>query len=178
MTTVRADLSDALLRRIDMRAIAAMGENGVIGKGNAIPWKIAEEMAFFRKTTENAAVLMGRKTFESIGAPLPNRQNIVITGDAHWTRNGVTAIGNFEQLLHMDIKTPLWVCGGAVVYADLLPACRELYLSIVAGEWDGDVKFPDFSDFFVKDKTIFACKAFRIEHYLSKIFPEKIACEC
>jgi dihydrofolate reductase len=168
MMPIPTALRDKLLRKLDMRAIAAMAENGVIGAENAIPWQLPREMAFFRKMTEGASVLMGRRTFESIGHPLPNRRNIVITGDPSWRHGGVTVIDNFDRLLHIGIESTLWVCGGAMVYGALLPACRELYLSVVAIECRGDVKFPEIGDLFVKDKTIFTCPDFRIEHYVSE----------
>ncbi|MDR2737447.1 MAG: dihydrofolate reductase [Puniceicoccales bacterium] len=173
MTPIPAALCAELFRQLDMRAIAAMAENGVIGSGNAIPWNIPEEMAFFRKMTANASVLMGRKTFESIGHPLPNRKNIVITNSGSWACDGVTVIGSFDQLFHVEIRNTLWICGGAAVYEELLPACRELYLSVIFGKWHGDVKFPDFNGIFVKDETIFTCPSFRIEHYVHKLLQEK-----
>ncbi|MDR1432855.1 MAG: dihydrofolate reductase [Puniceicoccales bacterium] len=158
-------LCRALLENLDMRAIAAMAENRIIGSGNSMPWKIPEELSFFHRTTQNASVLMGRKTFESIGHPLHNRRNIVVTRDPSWSHAGVTAIGNFYQLLELGIGDTLWVCGGGSIYDALLPACGELYLSIVCGKFEGDAKFPEFDHLFTLDKTILTCPRFRVEHY-------------
>ncbi|MDR1401808.1 MAG: dihydrofolate reductase [Puniceicoccales bacterium] len=175
MKNIEEKLRDGLLEKLDMRAIAAVAENGTIGNKNSIPWKIPEEMSFFRKMTQNASVLMGRKTFESIGHPLPDRQNIVITRDPDWAREDVITIANFRQLLELGIKKTLWVCGGAMVYGALLPACRELYLSTIFGEFAGDTKFPEFNNLFTISKIILACPAFRVERYVNGRFVHKYA---
>ncbi|MDR1528397.1 MAG: dihydrofolate reductase [Puniceicoccales bacterium] len=168
MMNISTDLYDILLQKLDIRAIAAMAANGVIGNNNSIPWNIPEEMAFFRKMTQNASVLMGRKTFESIGHPLPNRRNIVMTKDSTWHPNTAITIQKLDQLLELDIKGPLWVCGGAMIYEMLFPACRELYLSTVFGKFDGDTKMPPFGDTFVIDKTILTCPTFKVDHYVTR----------
>ncbi|MDR2432526.1 MAG: dihydrofolate reductase [Puniceicoccales bacterium] len=162
------DLYDILLQKLDIRAIAAMAANGIIGNNNSIPWNVPEEMAFFRKMTQNASVLMGRKTFESIGHPLPNRRNIVMTKNAAWYKDTVTTIQKLDQLLELDIKGSLWVCGGAMIYEMLFPACRELYLSTVFGKFDGDTKMLPFGDIFVINKTILTCSTFKVDHYVNK----------
>ncbi|MDR0742557.1 MAG: dihydrofolate reductase [Puniceicoccales bacterium] len=168
MTKISTDLYDILLQKLDIRAIAAMATNGVIGNNNSIPWNIPEEMAFFRKMTQNASVLMGRKTFESIGHPLPNRQNIIMTRDSTWHPNTVITIQKLDQLLELAVKGPIWVCGGAIIYEVLFPACRELYLSTIFGEFDGDTKMPPFGDTFVISKTILTCPTFKVDHYVTR----------
>jgi dihydrofolate reductase len=168
MMNIATDLCDILLQKLDIRAIAAMAANGIIGDNNSIPWNIPEEMAFFRKMTQNASVLMGRKTFESIGHPLPNRQNIVMTRDTAWHCDTVIAIQRLDQLLELAIKGPIWVCGGAMIYEMLFPACRELYLSTVFGKFDGDTKMPPFGDIFLIDKTILTCPTFKVDHYVTR----------
>jgi dihydrofolate reductase len=170
MTDDLASLRDELLQKLDMRAIAAMARNRIIGKNNTIPWSIPEELRFFRRMTKNAAVLMGRKTFESIGHPLPDRQNIVISSNPHWHSDGVLLIRNLQQLLHANVEKVVWVCGGATIYELLFPACRELYLSTVGGEFVGDTKLPEFDTIFSKDGTILTCEAFVVDHYLNKRF--------
>ncbi|MDR1413863.1 MAG: dihydrofolate reductase [Puniceicoccales bacterium] len=169
------ELLNELLRKLDMRAIAAMAENGVIGNKNSIPWKIPEEMAFFRRITRKASVLMGRKTFESIGHPLPDRQNIVLTRDSKWSHGGVATIANFEQLLQLGIENTIWVCGGSLIYGELLAACRELYLSIIFGEYAGDATFPEFNNLFAIDKVILSCPTFKVEHYVNRRFIHQYA---
>ncbi|MDR2778797.1 MAG: dihydrofolate reductase [Puniceicoccales bacterium] len=168
MMNVSTDLYDILLQRLDIRAIAAMAANGIIGNNNSIPWDVPEEMAFFRRMTQNASVLMGRKTFESIGHPLPNRQNIVMTKDTAWHPDAVTTIQKLDQLLELDIKGPIWVCGGAMIYEMLFPACRELYLSTVFGQFDGDTRMPPFGEIFVIHKTILTCSTFKVDHYVAR----------
>jgi dihydrofolate reductase len=172
MSDAQTVLWDRLLREFDIRAIAAMAENRVIGNENRIPWHIPEEMEFFQKTTRDASVLMGRRTFESIGHPLPGRQNIVMTRNRFWTHDNVIVIQNLEQLLNLNIKNPIWVCGGAAIYQQLFPACRELLLSVVAGEFCGNTKLPDFDEFFVKNRTLLTCPAFTIDHYVSRKFSD------
>jgi dihydrofolate reductase len=166
--TTETNLYNVLLQKLDIRAIAAMAANGIIGNNNSIPWNIPEEMAFFRKMTQNASVLMGRKTFESIGRPLPNRQNIVMTNDAAWHQDTVITIQKLDQLLKLDTRSPIWVCGGAMIYEMLFPACRELYLSPVFGEFGGDTKIPPFGDIFVMNATILTCPTFKVDHYVAK----------
>jgi dihydrofolate reductase len=165
-----AVICDRLLRELDIRAIAAMAANRVIGDDNRIPWNIPEEVEFFRKTTGGASVLMGRRTFESIGHPLPNRQNIVMTRNRFWTHDNVIVIQNLDQLLNLSIRNTIWVCGGAMIYRQLFPACRELFLSIVSGKFTGNAKLPEFGEFFVKNKTLLTCPEFTIEHYVNRKF--------
>jgi dihydrofolate reductase len=161
---------ERLLEEIDMRAIAAVDENGTMGNGGSLPWRIPEEMEFFRRTTLDATVLMGRRTFESIGRPLPRRMNIVLTRNPSWSHAGVIAISDPERLLSMELDGPLWVCGGAMVYEMLLPVCRELYLSRIFGQFVGDIKFPPTGEFFVKTGTILTCNAFEVDHYANSSF--------
>jgi dihydrofolate reductase len=168
MTSLESDIQNRLLYELDIRAIAAMDEAGIIGNENSIPWNIPEEMAFFRTTTQNSTVLMGRRTFESIGHPLPHRKNIVMTKNLSWKRDDVIIIEDVMQLFDLGLETTVWVCGGATIYKEFLPVCRELYLSIVNGEHVGDVKFPEFVSFFVKTKTILSCPSFKTEHYVNK----------
>jgi dihydrofolate reductase len=160
---------DELLRNLDMRAIAAMAENRTIGNGGALPWSIPSEMKFFREITANGTVLMGRKTFEAIGHPLPDRRNVVISSNLQWCWDGVTVVHCFGELLDLEIDGILWLCGGASLYGALLPACRELYLSVVRGNFDGDAKFPIIDDSFVNDKTILTCSEFEVEHYTNRV---------
>jgi dihydrofolate reductase len=167
MNCVSEKLCDELLAAVDMRAIAAVAENSVIGNNGALPWKIPEELAFFRRTTENASVLMGRKTFEFIGHPLPNRRNIVLSRNPSWQHSGVTAIIDFRQLLDMEINGTLWLCGGSAVYAALLSACRELYISKVVGNFPGDAKFPAFDNLFAMDSVVMAHPMFRTERHVN-----------
>lgn len=154
-----------LLTRCDLRAIAAMSANGVIGQNNAIPWKISSELQFFRKTTMSASILMGRKTFQSIGRVLPGRKNIILTHSKLDVQDA-TVINSVDQIF--QLSGTVWVCGGASIYQLLLPACRELYLSVIHEPYQGDVFFPDYKKFFGNAQTIHSEVLFHTEKMLNK----------
>jgi len=128
-------------------AIAAMAENRAIGSGNALPWNLPDDMKWFRQSTRGKTLLMGRKTFESIGRPLPHRRTIVLTRAAS-AIPGVdvcASLAGLEPLLHAQGATELWVCGGAEVYALTLPWWDELLLTRVKRSVaDADAFFPAF----------------------------------
>jgi len=132
-----------------MKAIVAMTRNRVIGKNNKIPWRLPGEQKWFKLMTMGHTVLMGRKTFESIGRPLPGRQNIVVTrsGDI----DGVEIVRNLEKFdpdpYEADGKE-VFVIGGAEIYRALLPRCKTIYVTMVKQEHDGDAYFPEFESGF------------------------------
>ncbi len=132
------------------KAIAAMSLNRVIGKGNALPWNIPEELEWFKKNTLDQIILMGRKTYDSIGRPLPRRQSIVLSKNTT-SIPGVTVIQNLTDLssLNLSPEKTIWVIGGAEIYKLTLPYTCELYLTIVKKEiLDGDAFFPPFEESF------------------------------
>jgi dihydrofolate reductase len=91
-----------------------------------------------------------------------------MTRNSGWQCDGVIVLEDVMQLFDLNLTTPVWVCGGATIYREFLPACRELYLSIVTGEHEGNVKFPEFVNLFVRTKTILSCSLFKTEHYVNK----------
>lgn len=124
--------------------IAAMTKDGVIGKGNALPWNIPDELKNFRKLTQGHPVIMGSRTFESIGRPLPNRHNIVL-GPPDLQIENVDVCHSVQQALVMaqaDTKD-IFVIGGAYTYAQFLPIADYLYLSYIKHNYEGDVFFPE-----------------------------------
>ncbi|MBM3256752.1 MAG: dihydrofolate reductase [Candidatus Liptonbacteria bacterium] len=128
--------------------IAAMDKNFGIGHTNALPWPhIPADMKHFRETTKGKTVVMGRKTFESIGRPLPNRRNIIITRDANFRAEGCEIFHSTEEILPLAQTEEVFVIGGGVIFKELLPHADKLYLTFIDGEFPGDVKFPlqDFS---------------------------------
>lgn len=135
-----------------LHAIAAMAQNRVIGYQGGIPWNIPEDLAFFKKTTLGHTLLMGRKTFESIGFPLPGRKTIVLSRQSLSIPN-VTVLHSLS-----DIKTLsdpiIWVCGGSEIYSRLLPYCQTLFLTTVHQTPPGDSFFPPFEDAFTLLSTI------------------------
>ena len=124
--------------------IAAMARNRVIGKDGKLPWRIPEDLKRFKKLTTGHCVVMGRKTFDSIGKPLPNRTNIVITRDKSWRADGVVVAHSLDEALGLASGDEVFVIGGGEIYAAALPKASKLYLTLVEGQWEGDAFFPEY----------------------------------
>jgi dihydrofolate reductase len=135
---------------IGLRAIVAMSSGRVIGRNGTLPWHLPEDLRFFRRTTTGHAVVMGRKTWESIGRPLPNRRNIVVSRTHPDLPAGVDLISSPEKLGGLGVSTDIYVIGGAQIYELFLPCCRELLVTLVHGQWEGDTWFPPFEDQFAQ----------------------------
>lgn len=146
------------------RAIAAMAENRVIGNQNTIPWHLPEDFKWFKKTTMGQTLLMGRKTFESIGRPLPGRQTIILSRSQLSIPNTETinAIDSIETVATNDT---IWIAGGAEIYQLMLPKCSDIYLTRVHQKPDGDTFFPEFEDSFTLDSVFESNTRFSIEHW-------------
>jgi len=145
-------------------AIAAMALNRVIGAGNRLPWRLPEDFRWFRRTTLGHVLVMGRRTFESIGRPLPGRETIVLSRQAAgWP--GVRVARSWEEVRAWTRGRRVFVCGGAEVYRQGLPFCSDLYLTLVLREVPGDTFFPVFEDQFQLVGEVLATQAFRILHY-------------
>lgn len=125
-----------------MAVIVAVAKNGVIGKDNALPWKLRADLQWFKRTTTDNTIVMGRKTYESIGRPLPNRDNIVLTRDASWTAAGCTVVSTLEEAARGASRGELFVIGGAQVYRDALPLANRLFLTVVEAHVEGDTWLP------------------------------------
>ena len=128
-----------------------MAENRVIGRDNSLPWRLPTDMRHFMSTTMGKPVLMGRKTMESMKAPLPGRTNIVLTRDTSWQREGARVVHGLDDALALaeqqgliDGQDELMVIGGADIYSLCLPLADKLYVTHVSGHPAGDVFFPDF----------------------------------
>ena len=147
-----------------LRAIAAMSLNRVIGKDGQIPWHIPEDFKWFKKTTTGQAVLMGRKTFESLGRPLPNRRNLVVSraGDLG---EGVEMVRDLAAFRPEDYPCDVWVIGGGEIYRQTLDRCEEIYLSVVNRVVEGDVFFPEFEDKFELVGTVLSQPEFEVKRY-------------
>jgi dihydrofolate reductase len=124
--------------------IVAMAQNGVIGRDNALPWRLPADLKRFKAFTLGKTVLMGRKTFESIGRPLHGRDNLVLTRDRRWLASGVIVVHSVEQALTQAGYKELVAIGGAQIYRLLMPFARRIYLTHVHADVPGDTFFPDF----------------------------------
>lgn len=125
--------------------IAALSRNRVIGRGNRLPWHISDDLKRFKKLTLGHAVIMGRRTYESIGRPLPGRDNVVVTRSPDFSAPGCRVVHTFEAALAaVSGAGEVFVIGGAQIYASALPLADRLQLTEVDAEIDGDAYFPDF----------------------------------
>lgn len=126
--------------------IAAVAKNGVIGKANALPWHLPEDMKHFKALTTGHAVIMGRKTWESLppkSRPLPNRHNIVLTRNAAYDAPGATVVTALDEAIKLGAGgTALFVIGGAELYAHMLPHAQRLELTEIDAAFEGDAHFP------------------------------------
>lgn len=127
--------------------IAALTKDRVIGKGGKLPWHISEDLKNFKRLTSGNTVVMGRRTFESIGRPLPNRNNVVLSSSMPPTE-GVDVCRTFEAAMQVAKShgKDVFVIGGARVYRDALPFAEKMYLSWVKGDYEGDTYFPEFDE--------------------------------
>ena len=128
-----------------MALIAAVARNGVIGANNTLPWKLPADLARFRALTLGHTVIMGRKTWQSLGRPLKDRQNVVVTRDASLTAEGAdvaTSLG--DALAIASLPQPAFCIGGGQLYADALPLASLMYLTEIDRDFEGDVLFPTF----------------------------------
>ena len=120
-----------------------------IGLNNGIPWRLKEDMLLFKRLTMGHPILMGRKTWESLGRPLPGRQNIVLTRNAAYAAEGAVVITDLAQLENMELQAPeIMVIGGAQLYAQMLPQMQRLHVSEVQGTHVVDTWFPEFVQYF------------------------------
>ncbi|WP_037288738.1 dihydrofolate reductase [Saccharibacillus sacchari] len=123
--------------------IWAQGENGVIGRDNALPWRIPADMAYFKRETIGKTVVMGRKTWESFGSkPLKDRKNIVLTRDASYTADGAEIVHSIEEALSVADGEEVMIIGGSEIYALSLPIADRLRVTRVRESFEGDAVFP------------------------------------
>jgi dihydrofolate reductase len=153
-----------------LQAIAAVSLNHVIGQGGRIPWHLPEDFKWFKTLTTGQVIVMGRKTFESIGRPLPQRTTIVLSRGG-FQYPGVRTIPALEQLDLLNESRAVFICGGAEVYAQALPLCTDLYLTVVKRVVEGDVFFPPFERWFGLAEQLADNPDFEILHYRNRRLP-------
>lgn len=131
---------------LTINLVVAMARNGVIGAGNRLPWRLPKDLAYFKAVTWGHPLLMGRKTFESIGRPLPGRESIVLTRNPDWHAEGVVTVSSLQQGISEATKRTdkgqLMVIGGEQIYRQFLPLADRLYVTQVLAEVEGDAYFP------------------------------------
>lgn len=135
--------------------IAAIDKNRGIGKNNKIPWHVPEDFAWFKQKTSGQPIIMGRKTFESLGKPLPNRLNIIVTRDQNFKIEGAEITHSVEQAIHLakeEKNEEVFIIGGAQIYEQALPFADRIYLTKIDGEFACDTFFPEYSEF--KKETV------------------------
>lgn len=126
--------------------VAARSRNQVIGRDADIPWTVQGEQALFKKITMNGCLIMGRRTYESIGRPLPGRLTLIVTRQAHYEQSGCRIFHSIEDALQdaMQTERPIFVIGGGELYAATLANARQVHLTTIDLEVEGNVFFPDF----------------------------------
>jgi len=146
--------------------IVAMTSERVIGKDGDLPWHLPEDLKFFKKTTSRFPILMGRKTYDSIGRPLPKRRNVVITRDESWIAEGVDVIHQTADLSSLKItEEKIFIIGGAEIYKIFLPILDELIVSKVKENFEGNTYFPEFEPYFSKEEILEEFEDFAVVRY-------------
>ena len=127
--------------------IAAIGKNMVIGTDNKLPWKLSADLKRFKELTLGKPVIMGRKTFESIGRPLPNRINIIITRDKNYRADGCVVVRSAEDALKAAKHSEeAMVIGGGQIFREFLSKANKMYLTLIDKEFEGDAYFPEYNE--------------------------------
>jgi dihydrofolate reductase len=150
-----------------LTAVVAMTPERVIGREGSLPWHLPEDLAFFKRTTSGHPIVMGRKTYESIGRPLPKRRNIVLTRDESWSAEGVEVIHRPEDLFFLpEIDGRVFVIGGAEIYAAFFPMLDDLLVSHVFENHPGDTRLPDFEREFPESELVEKHAEFEVRRHL------------
>lgn len=125
--------------------VVAMAQNRVIGKNNALPWRLSPDLKRFRRITMGHPIIMGRKTYESIGRPLDGRKNIVISRNPEFRPEGVSLAGGIDEALASANDDEIMIIGGADIYEQTLPRAGRIYLTLIHESFDGDAYFPEIN---------------------------------
>lgn len=154
---------------MSLTAIVAMDPNRVIGRDGQLPWHLPEDLKTFKKLTTGNPIIMGRTTYESIGRPLPNRRNIVVSTTMSDAPNGTELAASPEAALELvDPELSAFVIGGSALYSAMLPMCDGVYISHVHDCYDGDAWFPEIDQWFVKDRVVEKHDSFDLVYYRKK----------
>jgi dihydrofolate reductase len=149
--------------------IVAMTPAGIIGLDGRLPWHLPADLAFFKRTTSGHPIVMGRKTYDSIGRPLPNRRNIVLTQNATWCAPGVETISSPSALGDLPgLDGTIYIIGGSKVYEAFLPTIDELLISHVSNQYPGDTWFPEYQSLFEEADTLETHPEFLVKRWIRK----------
>ncbi len=151
---------------LTLTAVVAMTSERVIGRDGTLPWHLPEDLAFFKRTTSGHPIVMGRKTYESIGRPLPKRRNIVLTRDPAWTAAGVEVIHEMESLekLH-GLEGEVFIIGGAEIYKAFMGRLDALLVSHVFENHTGDTYLPEFESEFPWSEVLETYPGFEVRRH-------------
>ena len=130
--------------------LVAMAKNRVIGKNNTLPWRLSADLKRFKQLTMGHHIIMGRKTYESIGRPLPGRTSVIVTRQPDYQVPGAIVVGSIAEALKVcneekDMNQESFVIGGAEIYQQALELCQRMYITEIQQEFDGDTLFPEFN---------------------------------
>jgi dihydrofolate reductase len=147
--------------------IAACSKNRVIGKDNTLIWNVPGDLKRFKNLTSGHVVIMGRKTFESIGRPLPNRTNVVISRDTNLKIDGCIIYNDYREVLTIFENQEIFVIGGGEIYQQLLPYVDKIELTLIDKEFEGDTYFPELNTSWVEEnRESLTCSEFDY-HYIT-----------
>jgi len=154
---------------LQLTAVVAMTSDRVIGRAGTLPWHLPEDLAFFKRTTSGHPIVMGRKTYESIGRPLPKRRNIVLTRDRSWSAEGVEVIHYADDLAILPgLDGQIFIIGGAEIYAAFMPALDDLLVSHVFETHEGDTRFPVFESDFPESEILETHSTFEVRRHFRR----------
>ncbi len=138
----------------------------VIGRAGRLPWHLPEDLAYFKRTTSGHPIVMGRKTYDSIGRPLPKRRNIVLTRDEAWSADGVEVIHRPDDLQNLpQIKGQVFIIGGSEIYAAFLPMLDDLLVTHIFQEYEGDTWLGEFEGEFPRSEVVETHPAFEVRRH-------------
>ncbi|MEM6279319.1 MAG: dihydrofolate reductase [Verrucomicrobiota bacterium] len=157
------------MSRPHIRAVVAMASNRIIGKEGDLPWRLSEDLKWFKKMTVGHPVVMGRKTMESLRGPLPRRRNLVISRNATELPDGFELVGSCEEALErLEGEERISIIGGAQIYREMLPQCDEVLLSYVFHPYEGDTELLPFEADFEMQEVLYRDDDFELRRYVRK----------
>lgn len=153
-----------------LRAVVAMASNRVIGKDGDLPWRLSEDLKWFKKMTVGHPIVMGRKTMESLRGPLPKRRNIVISRNAESVPDGFELVRSCEAALELlQDEEIICIIGGAQIYREMIPKCDEVLLSYVFHPYEGDTELPEFEEDFEMKEVLYRDEDFELRRYVARL---------